>query len=120
MENTRDAGPAWTSAHGVASVPFTSTDQSGGVASVTDAPATGKKLVITDIIFSAEAAMNVTFKEETSGTVIAGPFYVPANFSGQFTPRSSGWKLPVADKKLQVIASVTGKIMVDVHYRSES
>lgn len=118
---TADGGPGWTATHGIAGVPFTSADQHSAVASVTSAPtASTKKLVITDIFVSVDTAMNVTFKEETSGTVICGPFYLPANGSAQFTPRSDAWKLPVANKKLQVLTSVAGNIMVDAHYYSEA
>jgi hypothetical protein len=117
--NARDLGPSWTSAHGIASIPFTSADQHSAVASVTSAPTSGQKLVVTDIFVSVDTAMNITFKEETSGTVIAGPFYLPANGTIQLTPRGKQWKLPVADKKLQVITSVAGNIMVDAGYYSE-
>lgn len=117
---TKDNGAQWTSVHGVVGVPFTSADQHSAVASVTDAPTSGQKLVITDLFFGTDTAMNVTFKCETTGAVISGPFYVPANFSGQLTPRSKAWKLATADKKLQVITSVAGNIMVDAHYYSEA
>jgi hypothetical protein len=115
-----DVGPAWTSAHGVSAAPFTSADQHSAAASVTDAPTAGQKLVITDIFFSTDTAMSVTFKCETSGVVITGPYYVPANFAGQLTPRGKFWKLATADKKLQVITSVAGNIMVDAGYYSEA
>jgi hypothetical protein len=115
-----DNGPAWTSAHGIAGLPFTSADQHAAVASVTDAPTAGKKLVVTDLFFSCDTAMSVTFKEETGGAVVAGPFYCPANFVGQLTPRSKAWKLSAANKKLQAITSVAGNIMVDAHYYSET
>src|SRR5579872_4375196 len=118
IKPTTDAGPDQVCSHGVAGVPFTSADQHSAAASVTDAPssALGNHLVITDIFFATDTAMNVTFKEETSGNVITGPYYVPANFSGQFTPRSNAWRLGTAAKKLQVITSVSGNIMVDAHY----
>jgi hypothetical protein len=116
----KDNGPAWTSAHGIAGLPFTSADQHSAVASVTSAPTSGQKLVITDIFVSVDTAMSVTFKEETSGTVITGPFYLPANGTIQLTPRGKQWKLPVADKKLQVLTSVSGNIMVDAGYYSEA
>jgi hypothetical protein len=115
-----DVGPGWTSAHGIASVPFTSSDQHSAAASVTSAPTSTLKLVITDIMVSVDTAMSVTFREETSNTVITGPYYLPANGSMQLTPRGKGWKLPVADKKLQVITSAAGNIMVDAHYMSEA
>ncbi len=115
---TQDAGPAWTSVHGISGVPFTSSDQHSAAANCTDAPTTGLKLVITDLVFATDTAMNVTFKEETSGTVIAGPFYVAANSTVQLTPRSIAWKLATANKHLQVITSVSGNIMVDAFYFS--
>lgn len=117
---TADAGMAQTSSHGVSGVPFTSSDQHSAAASVTDAPTSGQKLVITDLIFSADTAMNVTFKCETSGVVIAGPFYIAANSTVQLTPRGKPWKLATADKKLQVITSVSGNVMCDPVYFSES
>lgn len=117
---TKDAGPNWTTSWGVSSAPFTSANQSGSAASVTDAPTAGQKLVIIDLIFSVDTAMAVTFKCETSGAVIAGPFYLPANGTLQITPRSKGWKLATADKKLQVQTSVAGNIMVLPSYYSEA
>lgn len=116
---TKDAGPSWTTVWGVTGVPFTSADASS-VVSVTDAPTSGQKLVIDDILISVATAMSVTFKIETAGTVIYGPFYLSANQLYQFTPRGKGRKLATADKKLQVITSVSGNIMVDVSYHSEA
>ena len=117
----RDAGPSWTSVHGVAGVPFTSADAQTAAA-VTDAPTSGQKLVITDLLISnnSAVAIQLTFIEETSGTVITGPFALPSGTSIQLTTRSKGWKLPVADKKLMVDASAAGAIMVDAHYYSEA
>jgi hypothetical protein len=117
---TNDGGPSWVSAHGIAGIPFTSADQHSAPAPCTSAPTSGKKLVITDLIFSTDTAMSVTFTEETSGTVIAGPFYVPANFAGQFTPRSVMWKLPTINTRLQVQTSVAGHITVDPGYYSSA
>lgn len=115
-----DNGPAWTTVWGVSAAPFTSADQHSAVASVTDAPTSGQKIVVDDILVSVDTAMNVTFKIETAGTVIYGPFYLPSNGTMQFTPRGKGRKLATADKKLQVLTSVSGNIMVDVSYHSEA
>lgn len=114
----KDNGPHWTAVHGISSAPFTSADQHSAVASVTDAPTSGQKLVITDILMSVDTAMSVMFKCETTGAIICGPFYLPANGSLQVTPRGR-WKLATADKKLQVLTSVAGNVMVDAHYFSE-
>lgn len=113
----RYAGPDWTSLWGVLGLPFTSADQHAAAASVTDVPVVGQRLEIDDIFMSADTAMNVTFKEETSGTVVFGPIYLAAN-----TPFSLGMrgrrKLPLINTRLQVITSVAGNITVSVGYHS--
>lgn len=114
----KDLGPAWTSSFGVSGARYTSNDRSGSAASVTDAPASGKKLVITDVLISVDTAMRVDLKEETSGTIIAS-IYLPANGACQWTPRSKT-KLATADKKLQVQTSAAGNIAVTAHYYSEA
>lgn len=115
---TMDAGPAQVTLFGLAGVRFTSANQSASAASVTDAPVVGQKLVITDIIVSVEVAMRVDFKEETSGTILLS-LYLPANGSGQITPRSK-LKLATINKKLQVQTSVAGNIAVTAFYYSEA
>lgn len=114
-----DGGISQTTSRGVSGVPYTSADRSASAASVTDAPTSGQKLVITDILFSCDTAMSVTFKEETSGTVIHGPLYFPANSTQQITLRGKT-KLPVANKKLQAQTSVAGNISVEAIYYSEA
>ena len=114
---TRDAGPAWTSVFGVSGAAFESTDASTPVA-VTDAPSGGEKLVIDDIVFGVDTAMQVDFTEETSGTVIFS-FFAGANTNWQFTPRGKV-KLATADKKLFVDTSVAGNIAVTISYHSEA
>lgn len=113
---TKDAGPNWTSSFGVSSAVFTSADATTAAA-VTDAPTSGQKLVITDIIASSDTAMFLLFQEETSGTVIFKVF-LPANGTVQITPRGKV-KLATANKKLMVDASVAGNIAVTALYYSE-
>jgi hypothetical protein len=120
IQPTSDSGPSWVSAHGIAGVPFTSADQHSAAASVTSAPTGGQKLVVTDILVSVDTAMWVTLKEETSAVIITGPYYLPANGTLQLTTRSKIWKLPTADKKLQVLTSVAGNVMADIGYYSEA
>lgn len=112
-----DHGEGWASSFGVSSARYTSADRSGSAASVSDAPASGKKLVLTDLWVSVDTAMRVDLKEETSGTVIWSA-YLPANGSIQYTPRSKT-KLATADKKFQVQTSAAGNVIVLVHYYSE-
>lgn len=113
-----DNGAAWTSVFGVSGAPFASADQSAAAASVTDAPTSGQKLVITDVIISVDTAMTVTLKEETSGTIF-GKYYMAANSTLQITTRGKR-KLATANKKLQVQTSVAGNISVNVGYWSEA
>lgn len=94
-----------------------SADASAGVA-VTDAPDSGKRLVITDVIFSAGADLEVTLKEETSGTVLLGPLYMATNTTIQITPRSKE-KLDTADKKVEVHTNTAGNITVKIYTHSE-
>lgn len=115
---TRDAGAGWTSVFGVAGVAFTSADATTAAA-VTDAPTSGQKLVITDIMVSSDTAMFVIFHEESTAGTIFFKVWVAANGFVQITPRSK-LKLPTADKKLMVDASVAGNISVSAIYHSEA
>lgn len=102
---------------GVAGAPFTSADQSSAAASVTDAPRSGECLVIEGLTIAVGTTMTVTLKEETSGDVILGPLYILANTSIHIP---FGRKLPTAGKKLQVLTSASGNVMVLAGYRSEA
>lgn len=115
---TKDNGPHWTSVFGVAGVAFTSADATTAAA-VTDAPTSGQKLVLTDLVMSSDTALFLLFHEEsTAGTVIFKVF-LPANGTVQITPRSKV-KLPTINKKLMVDASAAGNIAVTATYFSEA
>lgn len=113
---TLDAGPKWTSVFGVTSAAVVSADMTAATA-VTDAPTSGQKLVIVDIVASTDTAMNIIFEEETSGTDIFKVF-LPANGTVQITPRGKV-KLATANKKLTAKASVAGNVAITVTYYSE-
>lgn len=117
-DRAQDDGPAWTSVFGVGGACFSSADQSGSAANVTDAPTSGQKLVITDLVVSAAAAMVVTFTEETSGTIIF-KVCLAANSTVVISPRSK-IKLATADKKLKAQASASGTLTVLASYYSEA
>ncbi len=93
--------------------------QHSAAAQCTDLPTTGQTLVVTDVIISVDTAMWVKIEEQTTGNVIWGPHYFPAN-SGpmQFTPRGK-LKHSTANKYFQVITSVAGNITCDLYYFSE-
>ena len=110
---TKDNGPHWTSVF-----TYTTSADMTTAADLTAAPSSGQKLVITDIVVSADTAMSISFQEETAGTVFI-KLFLPANGSAQITPRSK-LKLNTADKKLQGDASVAGNISVTVWYYSEA
>jgi len=114
---TTDGGPAWTTVWGVAGEAFTSADQHSAAAAVTDAPTSGKKLVITDLLVSVDTDMTVTFTEETTGKVVK-KLYMAAKSVVQLTERGK-IKLSTADKKLKVQTSVAGNIAVTASYYSE-
>lgn len=115
---TKDAGPSWTTVWGAAGVPVASGDATGGVM-VTDIPTVGQKLCIDDLIVSVDTQMSVTFKEQDTGTIMFGPWYLAAN-SGplQLTPRGKK-KLLTVNKKLQLFTSAVGNITVQAGYHSE-
>ena len=103
-----DDGAAWTSVHTIVN----SADMQAAT-NISGAPAAGKKLVLTDLVISVGAAMNVTIKEETSGTVVHGPYYMPANSVLQVTTRSRLSKLATADKHYAAVASAAGSIAIE-------
>src|SRR5947208_16787731 len=114
--SSTDGGPLWVSSFGVSSAAVVTADATTATA-VTDAPTSGMKLVITDIVGSSDTAMNILFEEETSGTDIFKVF-VAANGSFQITPRSKV-KLATAGKKLTAKASVAGNVAFTACYYSE-
>jgi hypothetical protein len=111
-----DAGPGWTTGH----TPTNSADMSAAAADVTAAPAAGQRLVLTDLTISVDTAMSVTITEETSGTVMHGPFYMAANSTIQITTRGRMSKLATAGKKYQAQSSAAGNITVETWYFSEA
>lgn len=114
-----NGGAAAGQSQGIAAgAPFTSADASGADAAVTLAPTAGQFLVLDSLYISSTAAINLTFKEETSGAVVLGPIYFPANGTVQLTGLSR--KLAVADKRLMVRASGAGAISVLAKYHSEA
>jgi hypothetical protein len=115
---TKDGGAGWTTSRGISGARFTSADQSGSVASITDAPTADQKLVITDLLISSDTALRLDFNIESSGAVIE-TVYMAANETKQITPRGK-WKLATADKKLQVQSSVAGNISITPFYYSEA
>lgn len=114
---TTDNGPAWTSVWGVAGVPIT-TATTFSTTAATDAPTSTQHICVDDILFSCDAATKLTLLEETSGTVLFGPWYFPANSLQQITLRGKK-KLATADKKL--VATMVGSANASLHvgYHSE-
>lgn len=86
-------------------------------ADLTTAPPAGQHLVITDILIGVDTAMLFQFLEETSGTCI-GTVDLITDGSIFISPRGR-WKLPVAAKKLQGDAGVSGNVHITVWYYFE-
>jgi hypothetical protein len=85
---------------------------------ITEAPESGKKIVLVDLIISSLVALVVTISEETSGTVFA-KFFTGATSTVQFSPRGF-LKCDTADKKLQVTADIAGSLAVTAIHFSEA
>ena len=109
-----NAGVSWAQTRKLVS----SANASAADVDASDAPTAGQKIVVDDILVSADTAMRVDFKEETSGTVICA-VYLPANGTVPFSPRGK-LKLDTADKKLVVRASVAGNLRITVLFHSEA
>jgi hypothetical protein len=116
--STKDGGAGWTSSFGVSGARVISADASGSDVAITAAPASGQKLVITDVLVSVPSALRVDLKEETSGTVLATA-YLPDNGTWQFTPRGQ-FKLATADKRLMIGTSAAGTVTATAFYFSEA
>ena len=114
MAGVNQSASAKTGTDGVGAI-FTSADASGADAAITGAPTAGSKLVIDSVEVSVGAAISILFKEETSGTVIAGPYYMAANSTRTFILNR---QLPTADKKLMIRTSAAGNVMALSNYHS--
>lgn len=112
-----DNGPGHGMSQGIAGVPFAAADARSATP-VTDAPDSGKKLVITDLVVSVDTQMTVTFFIHGTSTVVLGPLYFPANSIVQLCARGK-LKVLTANKTLDVQANVTGNISVWSSYYSE-
>lgn len=116
---TSYAGPAWTSAFGVASARVSSADATLGV-DVTDAPTATQKVVVDDVLMTNHSAVTLLlhFQCETTGVVIAS-FSLLSKTSFHWVPRGKV-KLATADKKLRVVSDAAGQIYVTATYHSEA
>lgn len=95
---------------------FTSMSSPTSGSAITNAPDGGEYIEIYSIAISSDAAVTVQLKEQTSGTVI-GAYYMAANSTIQITPPPN-WKLPVADRYLELHSSGAGNIATTVWYES--
>lgn len=100
----------FSSRKGVSGAPVTSADATGGVM-ITDAIPSGQFCVLDDFVLSTKVAMDVTFKEEATGNVVQGPFYMPATGSLQIT-LSGKDKATTKGKRLQMFSTATGAVTV--------
>ena len=110
---TKDAGANWTSVY-----TYTTSADMSTAAAISAAPPAQQYIVIDDIFFSTDTAMNFEFEEETSGTVLF-KVYLTANSAMQFTPRGKV-KLPTANKKVFGDASASGNVAITLVYHYEA
>ncbi len=96
-----------------------SADMSTAV-SVTDAPSNPlNKLVMVEMLISTDTDMNIIVQEETSGTVFIDKIYIAAYVPFLLSTTSKMFKAAVANKKIDVLASVAGNITVTCWYYEE-
>lgn len=113
---TKDAGTYYTTSIGVSGALVATTDNTE--TAVTDAPTTGQYIVVDDVLISADAACNVLFQIETTGTDLFQIYFAGAG-TIQFTPRGK-IKLATVNKKLTSKASTTVNVKVTVLFHSEA
>ncbi len=114
--STKDAGTAYTTVIGVSGATVATTDNT--LTAVTDAPTSGQKIVVDDVIVSVDAACNLLFEIETTGTDLFRLAFAGAG-SVQFTPRGK-LKIATVDKKMTSKASTTVNAWITVLYHSEA
>jgi hypothetical protein len=102
---TKDNGPAQTLTR-----TYTASADMTTAAAITPAPGAGKKLVVMDLLISADTAMNFSIQMETSATVLAKVF-LAANTPAQITLRGF-LKGDAAAKKIMGKASAAGNVAV--------
>jgi hypothetical protein len=113
-----DSGTAWTTTWGVSGVPVTSADMSGGAVAVTDAPTSGKKIILDDLIISSDTALRFILTCQTTNAVIMH-VRCPANSTVQVTLRGQRM-LATADKYLACQASGAGNVEILAGYHSST
>lgn len=104
--------------HGISGAIFSSANLSSGFIPITDAPVSGSKLVITDIIISVDTDMKVDFAVESATGVIIESVYMKASDSANIVTLAKR-KLPTADKKLMAKSDTAGNISINPYYYSE-
>lgn len=112
--HSRDDGPKWSTSVGVGGAAVESADMTTAAA-ITDAPSTGEKIYLRDLILSSDTAMNVEIRDGSAGTVLV-KLYMEANVPSQITPR--GEITSSADTQLYAAASVAGNIAITATYNS--
>jgi len=105
------AGVNWA----VGDTVVTSADATAG-ADLSAAPTSTMKIVIDDLEISVGTAMTITIQEETTNTVLY-KWFMTANSSVVLSSKN-GKQLPSADKKVRVVASVSGNVFAHCSYHS--
>jgi len=100
---TTDNGSAWVPYH------FTFHGDAHTVQPICAAPTAGQKNVMREMLIISTAACEIRILEETSNTLIHGPYPLAANQPLALITRSTPMsKLPTADKRYMVIADAPG------------
>lgn len=110
-----DNGAAWTQKRGVAGNIYSNNTITAG--NVTDAPASGKCLVLDDLVINVEAALRLVLTEGADGnTLFVLNFAAPC--SQQITTRGK-LKLP-ANTRLSAISDTAAAVSIQALYHEEA
>lgn len=113
MSRSKDAGPSWNPQY-----QLTSSADLTTAADCTGSPASGKVIVLDDLVISTDTNMRVDIREKTDDSVLFSA-YMSANVPAQFTLRNHVCKSTTADDPLEAIASAAGNIRVLCSWHSE-
>jgi hypothetical protein len=112
-----DAGTFYTTSLGVSGQAVSSSDATTPLV-ITDSPATGQKVVLDDLILSADTAMLVTLRTTTDHKIMGKFELLAGGPPCQLTTRGK-WKAPTADETLELLASVSGNLYATPLWHSE-
>jgi hypothetical protein len=109
-----DGGPGWVQQLGVNGAPVTSADASSTPLVITDAPHSGKRIVLDDLELSVDTKMTLTLRTVSDHQII-GYYHLAADSFIQVTTRGLK-RAPAANRALELLASAAGNVWATALY----